>query len=161
MPKARSGCTVVVPFRDEYSKRHLKPTGDLGRVWMTVRHAHTHETSQPLMVAQRNSIYAIRSLLKSVCAIRILSTTWSDEITPRSSFFLHIELQRFARTDRVRNFDLEDVHVEGAARIAEAVAKYDVDRFVHVSSYNANPSSKSEFYSTKVCRSMLPWLATS
>lgn len=50
----------------------------------------------------------------------------------------------------VRNFDLEDVHVEGAERIAEAVAKYDVDRFIHVSSYNANKSSPSEFFRTKV-----------
>ena len=49
-----------------------------------------------------------------------------------------------------RNFDLEDVHVEGAERIAEAVAKYDVDRFIHVSSYNANKNSPSEFFRTKV-----------
>lgn len=48
-----------------------------------------------------------------------------------------------------RNFDLEDVHVEGAERIAEAVAKYDIDRFIHVSSYNANKDSSSEFYRTK------------
>jgi NADH dehydrogenase (ubiquinone) 1 alpha subcomplex subunit 9 len=48
-----------------------------------------------------------------------------------------------------KNFDLEDVHVWGASRIAEAVAKYDVDRFVHVSSYNADPNSMSEFYRTK------------
>lgn len=52
--------------------------------------------------------------------------------------------------NRFRNFDLEDVHIEGAERIAEAVAKYDVDRFIHVSSYNANPNSPSEFFSTKV-----------
>jgi NADH dehydrogenase (ubiquinone) 1 alpha subcomplex subunit 9 len=49
-----------------------------------------------------------------------------------------------------RNFDLEDVHVEGAERIAEAVAKYDVDRFIHISSYNADPKSPSEFFRTKV-----------
>lgn len=49
-----------------------------------------------------------------------------------------------------RNFTLEDVHVEGTERIAEAVAKYDVDRFIHVSSYNADPNSHSEFFSTKV-----------
>lgn len=49
-----------------------------------------------------------------------------------------------------RNFSLEDVHVEGAERIAEAVAKYDVDRFIHVSSYNADPTHVSEFYATKV-----------
>ena len=51
-----------------------------------------------------------------------------------------------------RNFDLEDVHVEGAERIAEAVAKYDIDRFIHVSSYNANKNSPSEFFRTKVSR---------
>ena len=49
-----------------------------------------------------------------------------------------------------RNFDLEDVHVEGTERIADAVAKYDVDRFIQVSSYNADPNSPSEFFSTKV-----------
>lgn len=50
-----------------------------------------------------------------------------------------------------RNFDLEDVHVEGVERIAEAVAKYDIDRFIHVSSYNASETSPSEFFRTKVC----------
>ena len=49
-----------------------------------------------------------------------------------------------------RNFTLEDVHVEGAERIAEAIAKYDIDRFVHVSSYNATKDSPSEFFRTKV-----------
>ncbi|KAL8797562.1 MAG: hypothetical protein Q9195_000379 [Heterodermia aff. obscurata] len=49
----------------------------------------------------------------------------------------------------IRNFDLADVHVEGTERIAEAVAKYDVDRFIHVSSHNANKNSTSEFYRTK------------
>ncbi|PQE14347.1 hypothetical protein CJF30_00006950 [Rutstroemia sp. NJR-2017a BBW] len=61
----------------------------------------------------------------------------------------------------VRNFDLEDVHVEGVERIAEAVAKYDVDRFIHVSSYNADPKSPSEFFRTKargeqVARNIFP-----
>ena len=54
-----------------------------------------------------------------------------------------------------RNFDLEDVHVEGAERIADAVAKYDVDRFIHVSSYNADLNSPSEFFRTKVPSSRL------
>ncbi|KAH0087476.1 hypothetical protein KCU82_g16198, partial [Aureobasidium melanogenum] len=48
-----------------------------------------------------------------------------------------------------KNFDLEDVHVEGASRIADAVAKYDVDRFVHVSSHSVSLDSPSEFYRTK------------
>lgn len=64
-------------------------------------------------------------------------------------------------SDARRNFDLEDVNVEGAERIAEAVAKYDIDRFVHVSSYNADKNSSSEFFRTKgraeeVVRSIFP-----
>ncbi|CAL3972137.1 unnamed protein product, partial [Diplocarpon coronariae] len=27
----RQGCTVIVPFREEMAKRHLKVAGDLGR----------------------------------------------------------------------------------------------------------------------------------
>lgn len=50
-----------------------------------------------------------------------------------------------------RNFSYADVNVDGAERIAEAVAKYDVDRFIHVSSYNASEDSPSEFFRTKVC----------
>ena len=48
-----------------------------------------------------------------------------------------------------RNFTLADVHVEGTERIAEAVAKYDIDRFVQVSSHSATLDSPSEFYRTK------------
>ena len=60
-----------------------------------------------------------------------------------------------------KNFSFHDVHVEGANRIAEAVAKYDIDRFVHVSSHSAWPDSESEFYRTKaegerVARSIFP-----
>lgn len=53
-------------------------------------------------------------------------------------------------TDEFRNFTYEDVHVDGIERIADAVAKYDVDRFVHVSSYNARRDSPSEYFATKV-----------
>ena len=49
-----------------------------------------------------------------------------------------------------RNFSYTDVNVDGAERIAEATAKYDIDRFVHVSSYNAQRGSPSEFFDTKV-----------
>jgi NADH dehydrogenase (ubiquinone) 1 alpha subcomplex subunit 9 len=60
-----------------------------------------------------------------------------------------------------KNFDLKDVHVEGTERIADAVAKYDIDRFVHVSSHSAQLDSTSEFYRTKaqgeqVARSIYP-----
>lgn len=36
---ARQGCTVIVPFREEMTKRHLKVTGDLGRVNFIVRYS--------------------------------------------------------------------------------------------------------------------------
>jgi hypothetical protein len=52
--------------------------------------------------------------------------------------------------DDPRNFTYEDVHVDGIERIADAVAKYDVDRFIHVSSYNARRDSPSEYFATKV-----------
>ena len=49
-----------------------------------------------------------------------------------------------------RNFSLEAIHVTGAKRIAEAVAKYDIDRFIHISSSSINEGSSSEFLRTKV-----------
>lgn len=42
--KARQGCTVVVPFREEMTKRHLKVTGDLGRVVFVVRNTPVYST---------------------------------------------------------------------------------------------------------------------
>jgi hypothetical protein len=60
------------------------------------------------------------------------------------------ELSRLDADSAIRNFTLEDVHVEGTERIVEAVAKYDVDRYIHVSSHSADPKSSSEFYATKV-----------
>lgn len=54
------------------------------------------------------------------------------------------------REYETKNFSYDDVHVEGAKRIAEAVDKYNVPRFVHVSAFNANSSDKvSQFNRTK------------
>ncbi|CAF9927497.1 MAG: NADH-ubiquinone oxidoreductase 40 kDa subunit [Gomphillus americanus] len=122
---ANKGCTVIVPFREEMAKRHLKVTGDLGRV-------------QFLEWDLRN--------------------TQSIEESVRHSDIVYNLVGRMYPT---KNFTLEDVHVEGAERIAEAVAKYDIDRFVHVSSYNASKDSPSEFFRTKargeeVVRSIFP-----
>ncbi|KAH0489098.1 hypothetical protein TgHK011_010178 [Trichoderma gracile] len=122
---ARQGCTVVVPFREEMTKRHLKLTGDLGRVIFIE--------------------YDLRN-------------TASIEASVRHSDVVYNLVGRDYPT---KNFTLEDVHVEGTERIAEAVAKYDVDRYIHVSSHNANPNSTSEFFATKgrgelVARSIFP-----
>lgn len=122
---ARQGCTVIVPFRDDMAKRHLKVCGDLGKI-----------------IFMEYDLRNTQSLEESV--------RHSDAV-----------YNLVGRTYPTKNFDLEDVHVEGVERIAEAVAKYDVDRFIHVSSYNADPNSPSEFYSTKgrgeaVARSIFP-----
>ncbi|KAI8959515.1 hypothetical protein F5Y11DRAFT_359159 [Daldinia sp. FL1419] len=122
---ARQGCQVIVPFREEMAKRHLKVTGDLGRV-----------------VFIEYDLYNTESIEASV--------RHSD-----------IVYNLVGRNYPTKNYSLEDVHVEGTERIAEAVAKYDVDRYVHVSSYNADPNSPSEFFATKgrgeqVARSIFP-----
>ncbi|GAB0131856.1 NADH-ubiquinone oxidoreductase 40 kDa subunit [Epichloe bromicola] len=122
---ARQGCTVVVPFREEMAKRHLKVTGDLGRIVFVE--------------------YDLRN-------------TSSIEASVRHSDVVYNLVGRDYPT---KNFSLEDVHVEGTERIVEAVAKYDVDRYIHVSSHSANPQSASEFYATKgrgekIARSVFP-----
>jgi len=110
---ARAGCTVVVPFREEMAKRHLKVSGDLGRVVFTE--------------------YDLRN------------TDSIEESVRHSDMVFNL----VGRDYPTKNFDLEDVHVEGTHRIAQAVAKYDVDRFIHVSSHSVHPDSPSEFYKTK------------
>lgn len=122
---ARQGCTVVIPFREEMTKRHLKVTGDLGRI-----------------VFVEYDLY----------------NTASIEASVRHSDVVYNLIGRDYPT---KNYSLEDVHVGGTERIVEAVAKYDVDRYIHVSSHSANPQSASEFYATKgrgeqVARSLFP-----
>lgn len=111
---ARQGCMVVVPYREEMAKRHLKVTGDLGRV----------------------NFFEFD-----------LRNTQSIEESVRHS---DIVFNLIGRNYPTKNFSYRDVHVEGTERIAEAVAKYDVDRFIQVSSYNADPKSSSTFFRTKV-----------
>lgn len=48
-----------------------------------------------------------------------------------------------------KNFSMADVNIAITERIAQAVKEAGVPRYVHVSSYNANPHSKSVFYATK------------
>ncbi|KAF1825136.1 NAD(P)-binding protein [Dissoconium aciculare CBS 342.82] len=110
---ARSGNTVVIPYREEMAKRHLKVTGDLGR------------------------IHFLEFDLRNIASI--------EESVRHSDIVINL----IGRDYPTKNFSLEDVHVEGTRRIADAVAKYDVDRFIHMSSHSVHPESPSEFYRTK------------
>lgn len=110
---ARAGNTVVIPFREEMAKRHLKVTGDLGRVVF------------------------IEYDLRNIASI--------EESVRHSDIVFNL----VGRDYPTKNFDLHDVHCEGTRRIADAVAKYDVDRFIQMSSHSVHPQSPSEFYRTK------------
>lgn len=94
---------------------------------------------------------AIPSRLRKVSVIPISFTTSLVASILRSKAVAKEYLLPDDSSNKIyRNFSYVDVHVDGTERIAEAVAKYDVDRFVHVSSYNANKDSPSEFFATKV-----------
>ena len=110
---ARSGNTVVVPYREEMAKRHLKVTGDLGRVVF-------------LECDLRNQASIEESVRHSDIVYNLVGREYPT-----------------------KNFTFKDVHVTGTQRIADAVAKYDVDRFIQVSSHSVHPDSPSEFYRTK------------
>lgn len=95
------------------AKRHLKVSGDLGRVVFIE--------------------YDLRN-------------TASIEESVRHSEMVYNLIGRDYTT---KNFDYDDVHVHGTQRIVDAVAKYDVDRYVHVSSHSASLNSPSAFYRSK------------
>ena len=107
---------MVVPFRDDMGKRHLKLTGDLGRVTFME--------------------FDLRN-------------TESIEESVRHSDIVY---NMIGKNYPTKNFSIWDVNVEGTERIAEAVAKYDVDRFIQLSSYNADENSPSEFFRAKVTK---------
>ncbi|ETN46060.1 uncharacterized protein HMPREF1541_00243 [Cyphellophora europaea CBS 101466] len=122
---ARVGCQVVIPYREEMGKRHLKVMGDLGRVTF------------------------IEYDLRNTASI--------EESVRHSDIVINLAGKNYP----TKNFSLHEINVEGTERIAEAVAKYDVDRFIQVSSYNASLDSPSEFFRSKaqgeqVARTLFP-----
>lgn len=152
----------MVPYREEMGKRHLKVTGDLGRVAFIVRSEtlreyceETHRVPGVRFAEHRVDRGGSQTLRYR---LQLGGPNILDQV--RSTNPRDWRLNTFA-DGLHRNFSLEDVHVDGTARIAEAVAKYDVDRFIHVSSYNADPNSPASFFATKgrgeqVARSIYP-----
>ena len=130
------------------AKRHLKVSGDLGRiVFMVCLRAVIYEVW--LKILQEWDVRNTPSIEEAVRHSDVVYNLVGRRYPTKS-----VSLQTYPRTtlNMFRNFDLEDVHVESAERIAEAVAKYDIDRFIHLSSYNADKKSPSEFYRTKACQ---------
>jgi len=103
----------VVPFRDEYTERHLNVSGDLGRVIF-------------IECDLRNITSIKESVRHSDIVYNLLGWDYGTN-----------------------NFNFDSVHVEGTRRIVEAVAKYDINSFVQVSTHSANPQSPSRYHRTK------------
>lgn len=73
---ARQGCTVVIPFREEMAKRHLKVTGDLGRVVFIVGLNYTpycQKRSSNLVL--RSTTFEIPLLSRPACDTQMLFST--------------------------------------------------------------------------------------
>ena len=138
---------MVVPYREEMAKRHLKVTGDLGRVTFMVWPINEMEWFKTKSVQEfdlRNTQSIEESIRHSDVVYNLIGRDYPTKSVWHFSYL--IVLTQY----EIRNFTLEDVHVEGAERIAEAVAKYDIDRFIHASSFNSDVKSSSEFFRTKV-----------
>lgn len=110
---AKQGTQVVVPFRDDFSKRHLKVSADLGQMSMMEFDLRNRECIED-------------------------SVKHSD-----------IVYNLIGRDYEIKNFSFDAVHHQATQRIAEACAKYDVDRFVQVSAIGADENSPSQFLRTK------------
>ncbi|KAG5513602.1 hypothetical protein PMAC_001034 [Pneumocystis sp. 'macacae'] len=110
---AKHGTTVIIPWRDQDSKRHLKILGDLGQIVM-MEFDLRNKTSVEESIRHSNVVYNL-----------------------------------IGRDYETKNFSYKDVHVYGAATIAEACVKYNIDRLIHISALNANVTSPSHFYKTK------------
>ncbi|KAL0960640.1 hypothetical protein HGRIS_005669 [Hohenbuehelia grisea] len=110
---AKMGTQVIIPYRDEDEKRHLKLTGDLGQV---VAMEWDIRNEQQIAECLRHS---------------------------------DVVYNLVGRNYNTKNFDIADVHVDGAQRIARIAAEAGVSNLVHVSHLNASASSTSRFYATK------------
>lgn len=60
-----------------------------------------------------------------------------------------MSLLSLIHSSSIRNFTFDQVHVEGAARIARICREEGVSKLVHVSALNADKSSSSNFLRTK------------
>ena len=110
---AKAGTQVVVPYRDEDEKRHLRVLGDLGQI-------------VPLEWDIRNEKQIEECLRHSDTVFNLVGRSYDT-----------------------KNFSMNEVHVDGARRIAEIAAAHGVARFIQMSHLMADVNSESEFMRTK------------
>ena len=149
---AKAGSQVIIPYRDEDEKRHLKVMGDLGQIVPLVGWKYMY--MEPVFwvltglgmghAAWRSNRWMLETLWYCVQPRR--PRLW-DEV--RFSFIIKTPIHSFLNGSEFRNFDYHSVHAKGAETIARIAAENNVPRFVQVSHLNASRQSPSKFYQTK------------
>lgn len=68
-----------------------------------------------------------------------------EESIRRCVKYSNVVVNLIGREYETKNFSYNDVHVEGARRIARICKESGVERFIHLSSLNANSNPKVSF----------------
>jgi len=83
---------------------------------------------------------------------QIVPMTWNindkDSIR-RAAQYSNVIVNVVGRKWGTRNYSMQDVHVDGARRIAEVAQEFGVDRLIHVSALGASTNSETEWLRTK------------
>ncbi|KAJ4001707.1 39kDa subunit of Ndufa9, NADH ubiquinone oxidoreductase [Lentinula boryana] len=127
---ARQGTQVIIPYRDEDEKRHLKPMGDLGQI-------------VPMEWDIRNENQIAECVRHSDIVFNLVGRDYATKCV------FHLIVTCTPKFLLFRSFDFTSVQVDGAERIARVTAQSGVPRFVHVSHLNASVTSLSKLYQTK------------
>lgn len=171
---AKAGTQVIVPYRSADEARKLRVMGDLGQIVPMVSSLRGPPlpasplaivgpkltTRLPLLAGlallqeweMRNPHQIEECLRHSDVVYNIAGLSYETRSVQHASwsalrfFFFAHTARSSARSAPIRNYSFEDVHVTGAASIAEIAAKNNVSRFIHVSHLNADHNSKSALY---------------
>ncbi|CAL8108964.1 unnamed protein product [Calicophoron daubneyi] len=114
-------------------------TGHLGRNVVT----HLAKTGTQIIIPYRGDPYFVRDMkvLGDLGQVLFLPFHLEDEETLRKAMrYSNVVINLIGKESHTRNFTLEQVHVDGAARIAKISREMDVDRFVHISALCQNPN---------------------
>ncbi|KAF2078543.1 hypothetical protein CYY_000167 [Polysphondylium violaceum] len=73
----------------------------------------------------------------------------NEESIERAISHSNIVINMIGRQYETRNFSFEDIHIDGAERIAQIARNANIEKYIHVSALNASEDSSSEFARTK------------